>query len=154
MTGSKAWMVKARQCPECDALVMLNKRYCPECHATVNPRAPEDPVVQIKEASAFGTVLLLSLASMALFFSFAFLLPAVLSEPGFILVSAVLFCIGIALVAGAWAVKIKAKRRIAALMKAMHVMCEYCGSVNDRDRHRCASCGAPLAEPPVNAVLK
>lgn len=146
-------MVGTRQCPECDTPVRLNRKRCPECNAVVNPRAPEDPIVQVKEASSFKTILLLSLASMALFFSFGFFLPAMLSEPGFIWVSAVLFAVGIALVIGALVIRIRTKRRIAVLLEAMHVKCEYCGGVNDRDLHRCVFCGAPLAEPTAHAVL-
>lgn len=145
-------MARTIQCPECDAPVRLNKRYCPECHAVVNPRAPEDPIIKVREETSFKTMLLLGLAGMAFFFSFGFFLPAVLAEPGFIWVSAALFAVGVALSIAAWAVRSRAKKRIALLEEAMHVKCEYCGGVNDRDLHRCMFCGAPLEEPPVRVI--
>ncbi len=142
-------MARTRQCPECDAPVSLNKRYCPECHAVVNPRAPEDPIVRVREVSSFRSIFLMGLGGMALFFSFGFFLPAMIAEPGFIWVSAVLFVIGAALFLGAWAVRVRARKQIARLEEAMHVKCEYCGGMNDRDQHRCTFCGAPLSEPAV-----
>jgi hypothetical protein len=145
-------MVRTRPCPECDTPVRLSKRYCPECRAVVNPRAPEDPIIKVREESSFKTMLLLGLAFMALFFSFGFFLPAVMAEPGFIWVSAALFTVGMALVVGAWLVRVKARRQIARLEESMHVKCEYCGGVNDHDLHCCTFCGAPLGEAEVHTV--
>ena len=139
-------MARTRQCPECDTPVRLNKKYCPECHAVVNPMAPEDPIVKVREESSFKTILLLGLAAMALFFSFGFFLPAMLAEPGFIWISAALLVIGVMLIVGAWAVRGRARGQIARLEEAAHVKCEYCGGINDRDQHRCTFCGAPLEE--------
>ena len=146
-------MARTRQCPECDAPVRMNKRYCPECHAVVNPRAPEDPIIKIREETSFKTMLLLGLAGMAFFFSFGFFLPAVMAEPGFIWVSAALFAVGAALSIAAWIVRVRARKQIARLEEALHVKCEYCGGVNDKDLHRCAFCGAPLEEPVVHVVM-
>jgi hypothetical protein len=131
----------------------MNKRYCPECNTVVNPHAPEDPIVKVREESSFKTMLMLGLAFMALFFSFGFFLPAVMAEPGFIWVSAALFAVGAALVLGAWIVRVRAKRQIVRLEEALHVKCEYCGGVNDRDQPSCNFCGAPLEEPTNYAVM-
>jgi uncharacterized paraquat-inducible protein A len=139
-------MARTRQCPECDAPVRLSKRYCPECHAVVNPGAPEDPIIRVREESSFRSILLFGLAGMALFFSFGFFLPAMLAEPGFIWVSATLFIIGATLLAGAWVVRVRARKQIARLEGSMHIKCEYCEGINDNDEHRCTFCGAPLGE--------
>jgi predicted amidophosphoribosyltransferase len=140
------YMAKTRTCPECETPVRLNKRYCPECHETVNPRAPEDPIKLVKDAAELKSMMLLGLGGMALFFSFGFFLPAMLAESGFIWVSAGLFVVGMTMVMGAWAIKVRTRKRVAEMEKERHVACEYCGGVNDLDLHRCTFCGAPLPD--------
>ncbi|MDW5562692.1 MAG: phage holin family protein [Methanomassiliicoccus sp.] len=141
-------MAGTRQCPECDTSVRMSKKYCPECHTTVNPNAPEDPIVKAKEDASFKSILLMGLAGMAMFFSFGFFLPAVMAEPGFIWVSAALFTVGAILFLGAWIVRARARKQIALLEESLHVKCEYCGGINDKDEHRCTFCGAPIMELP------
>ncbi|MBI0583215.1 MAG: hypothetical protein ISF22_03205 [Methanomassiliicoccus sp.] len=102
----------------------------------------------MREDAEFKSILMLGLSAMALFFSFGFFLPAVLAEPGFLVVSVVLFVIGIALIIASRVVKHRMRKQIARLTDELHVKCDYCGGVNDRDQHRCAFCGAPIVTLP------
>jgi ribosomal protein L37E len=138
--------IRTRQCPECQAAVPLRTRYCPDCNALVNLNAPEDPIKKAREDGEMKSLVLMGIGGMLLFFSFGFFLPAVLSEPGFLWVSAPLFLIGATLFAGAWFVRRRTSRRVTSMERDLHVRCEYCGGTNHRNDHRCAFCGAPIID--------
>ncbi len=84
------------------------------------------------------------IAAMLLFFSFGFFLPAMIAEPSFIWISALLFIAGVVLLAWGYRVKVRLKGQIAKLEEEMHVRCKYCDGINDKGFHKCAFCGAPL----------
>jgi hypothetical protein len=107
----------------------------------------------VKDDAEFKSIFLLGLGGMALFFSFGFFLPAMLAESGFIWVSAALFAVGMSLVIGSRVINMRARKRIARMEKEMHITCEYCGGVNDKDIHKCTFCGAPLPEIKVIAPI-
>ncbi len=134
----------SRTCPECQASLPLKTRNCPACDTLINPHAPVDPIKKAQEDAEFKTMLMWGIAAMLLFFSFGFFLPAMLAEPGFIWISAILFIAGAALLAWGYLVKVRLKRHIAKLEEEMHVRCRYCGGTNDKEGHKCAFCGAPL----------
>jgi hypothetical protein len=134
----------SRTCPECQATLPLKTRTCPACDTLINPHAPEDPIKKAKDDAEFKVMLMWGIAGMLLFFSFGFFLPAMLAEPGFIWVSAILFIVGASLLAWGYLIKVRLKDRIAKIEEGLHVRCKYCEGINDKESHKCAFCGAPL----------
>jgi hypothetical protein len=135
---------ESRSCPECQASLPLKTRNCPACNTLINPNAPEDPIKKAQEDAQFKTILMWGIGGMLLFFSFGFFLPAMLAEPGFIWVSAILFFAGATLLAWGYLIKVRLKGDIKRLVEETHVRCKYCNSINDKESHKCAFCGAPF----------
>ncbi len=137
---------RTRPCPQCQGEVSWGSRYCPECHALVNPNAPEDPMRKEQEEGDMKSIILVGLGGMALFFSFGFFLPAVLSEASFFWIAAPLFVVGASMMVAGALVRRRTKKRLEAMERDLHVRCEYCGGTNHRADHRCTFCGAPIID--------
>jgi hypothetical protein len=87
------------------------------------------------------------LAGMMGFFAFGFLLPGLLAESGFLIVSFTLVLVALIFVIIGRLITRKERKRIEHLRTAWtaHGKCEYCGTQNSPGNQKCGSCGAPLA---------
>ncbi|WP_019177204.1 zinc-ribbon domain-containing protein [Methanomassiliicoccus luminyensis] len=133
-----------KQCPSCQATVPATSKFCPACGTLVNAQAPPDPVAAVKESADTRSMLCAMFGGMLLFFSFGFLLPGVLAEPGFLIVSGILALAGTILILMWYAIRKRSRVKIEELKISMRVQCEYCNGSNPKEAHKCAFCGAPL----------
>lgn len=133
-----------KQCPSCQATVPTSSKFCPACGVLVNANAPPDSIVQAKEEASTRSTVCAMLGGMLLFFSFGFLLPGVLAEPGFLIVSGILASVGAVLILIGYAIKKRSHVKIELLKVSMRVQCEYCDGTNPKEAHKCSFCGAPL----------
>jgi hypothetical protein len=132
------------QCPNCEAESIPGTKLCPKCGSDLSGAPPiyDDPNSDAKSMA----ILFYGLAGMMGFFAFGFLLPGLLAESGFLLVSLVLVVLAIIFVLVGRTITRKERSRIEHLRKEWVVngKCEYCGTQNIPGNQKCVSCGAPL----------
>ena len=92
-------------------------------------------------------MLFYGLAGMMGFFAFGFLLPGLLAEPGFLVVSLVLVIVALIFFLVGKSIVRQERARIERLRREwlVHGKCAYCGTQNAPGDGKCVSCGAPLA---------
>ena len=132
------------KCPACGTESKPMTKVCPDCGTDLSgvPQIYDDPNSNAKAMS----LLFYGLAGMMAFFAFGFMLPGLLAESGFLIVSLVLVIVAVVFVMIGRGITRKERRRIEHLRKewVVHGKCEYCGMQNSPGNQKCLSCGAPL----------
>ena len=132
------------QCPACGTESKPMTKVCPNCGTDLSgvPQIYDDPNSNAKAMS----MLFYGLAGMMGFFAFGFLLPGLLAESGFLLVSLALVVVALIFVFIGLRIARKERTRIERLRKdwVWQGKCSYCGTQNAPGNKKCASCGAPL----------
>jgi hypothetical protein len=132
------------KCPACETESKPGTGFCPNCGTDLSGVPPiyDDPNSEAKAKA----VLFYGLAGMMGFFAFGFLLPGLLAEPGFLIVSLVLVLVATMFFLVGRTITRKERSRIEHLRKewVVHGKCEYCGMQNSPSNRKCVSCGAPL----------
>ena len=132
------------KCPSCETESKPGTKFCPKCGSDLSlvPPIYDDPDSNAKAMS----MLFYGLAGMMGFFAFGFLLPGLLAESGFLLVSLALVVVALMFALIGRRIAKKERVRIERLRKewVLHGKCSYCGMQNAPGNQRCTSCGAPL----------
>ena len=132
------------KCPVCETESKPGIKLCPNCGSDLSGVPPiyDDPNSNAKAMS----MLFYGLAGMMAFFAFGFLLPGLLAESGFLIVSFILVLVALVFVFIGRSISRKERKRIEHLRSewVVHGKCEYCGTQNSPGIQKCASCGAPL----------
>ena len=133
------------KCPACENESRPGTRACPKCRTDLTrvPQIYDDPDSDAKSKA----MLCYGLAGMMGFFAFGFLLPGLLAEPGFLLVSLALAVVALILFLIGRQIKRNERSHIERLRTEwlVHGKCAYCGTQNAPGDGKCVSCGAPLA---------
>ena len=132
------------KCPVCENESKPGTMLCPNCGSDLTGVPPiyDDPNSNAKAMA----MLFYGLAGMMGFFAFGFLLPGLLAEPGFLIVSFALVLVALVFVVIGRMTTRKERKRIEHLRTEWVVRgkCEYCGTQNSPGNRKCGSCGAPL----------
>ena len=132
------------KCPSCETESKPGTKFCPKCGSDLSlvPPIYDDPDSNAKAMS----MLFYGLAGMMGFFAFGFLLPGLLAESGFLLVSLALVVVALMFALIGLRIARKERTRIERLRIewVLHGKCSYCGMQNPPGNQKCASCGAPL----------
>jgi hypothetical protein len=132
------------KCPACESESKPGTKVCPNCSTDLSgvPQIYDDPNSNAKAMA----LLFYGLAGMMGFFAFGFLLPGLLAESGFLLVSFALVLVALVFFIIGKGISRKERKRIEHLRNewVIHGKCDYCGTQNSPGKQKCGSCGAPL----------
>jgi uncharacterized OB-fold protein len=141
---NKISLTSMTKCPVCETESKPGTLLCPSCGSDLSGVPPiyDDPNSNAKAMS----MLFYGLAGMMVFFAFGFMLPGLLAESAFLIVSFALVLVALIFVIIGRSITRKERRRFEHLRKewVVHGKCEYCGTQNPPGNQRCGSCGAPL----------
>ena len=132
------------KCPVCETESKPGTRTCPNCGSDLSGVPPiyDDPDSNAKAMA----MLFYGLAGMMAFFAFGFMIPGLLAESGFLIVSFALVLVALIFVIIGRGISKKERRRIEHLRNEwlLHGKCSFCGMQNAPGNQRYAACGAPL----------
>ena len=129
------------KCPSCGSDIPDESRFCLKCGKEVSaPRPAKQEPPPVDDSSEMFAMMCMAFAFMLFFFSLA---PFFM---GIWVAGVAMLAIGVVLMLAGYRMIRVAKRDHMAMLerKAVRIRCRYCGSLNEEDDERCASCGATL----------